>query len=427
VPFPGRRRARAGLAVLVVAALAGGAVVVVLVSGGATNAPPQAASRLGGQSPAASRVGLLDALATVLAEPAKGGPAVPSSIRDLAARLPIKRQVAQLFAVGFEGQQPRAPFFEGLRGRDWGAVVLTADNYTGDPSQLAALAGEVRVVARDAGHVPPLVGAAQIGGEASAFANLPPRAPVDVAATLTPPRAQGLARLAGAQLRLLGVTMTLAPVADVASAASPLAAQSFGEDPALVARYVRAAVDGYRQARIVSAVGHFPGQGAGSADPDEAVSTVGLSLSDLRARDLRPFAAVIRAAPVVLVSNAVYAAYDGVTPATLLPDVTTGLLRSTLGFRGVAMTDDLEAATQASGISIGEAAVQALRAGADLLYVSGPASDEEAAYRAVLAAVRSGRVKRPRIEGSVLRLLELKRTYGLIRPASAGAGASAGP
>jgi beta-N-acetylhexosaminidase len=118
----------------------------------------------------------------------------------------------------------------------------------------------------------------------------------------------------------------------------------------------------------------------------------------------------------MVVSNAVYAAYDGVTPAGLLPDVVDGLLRHGLGFKGVVMTDDLVSAAPVLGQSVARSAVQALRAGADLLYVSGDAGDQERAYRAVLTAVRRGTIPRARLRASVDRVLALKRRYGLLPP-----------
>jgi beta-N-acetylhexosaminidase len=121
-----------------------------------------------------------------------------------------------------------------------------------------------------------------------------------------------------------------------------------------------------------------------------------------------------------MVSNAVYAAYDGVTPAVLLPDVVGRLLRRDLGFSGVVMTDDLVSTAPVLGHSLPTTAVEALEAGADMLYVSGGTAQQERAYRAVLAAVRRGKISRERLRISVERVLALKRGYGLLpapRPA----------
>ncbi|HEY8866725.1 MAG TPA: glycoside hydrolase family 3 N-terminal domain-containing protein, partial [Solirubrobacteraceae bacterium] len=146
---------------------------------------------------------------------------------------------------------------------------------------------------------------------------------------------------------------------------------------------------------------------------DNANATVGLSLAELRHRDLLPFAAVIHRTPVIQVSNAVYAAYDGVTPAVELQQVVGGLLRKRMRYGGVVMTGDLAATAPVLGETVGTAAVHALQAGSDLLYVSGGPTQQEQAYGAVLRAVHSGRIARDRLELSVLRVLALKRRYGL--------------
>jgi beta-N-acetylhexosaminidase len=324
--------------------------------------------------------------------------------------LPLPRAVAQLFMVGTEAQYPADPFFGRLRSRDWGAVVIGPDNVV-DQGQAAALTGELGVVARQARHLPPLVAAQQAGGPASAFPDLPPRAQ-PLAGDRTPDDARAEARSAARALRDLGVRMTVAPVADVGTAAGPVEDQVFSDDARRVTRLTAAAVDGYRRGRVVAAVGHFPGEGSASADPDVANATVGLSLPELRRRDLRPFAAVARRAPVVVMSNAVYAAWDGVSPATVLPEPVR-VLRRDLGYRGVVMTPDLTSTAPVLGVGVGTAAVQALEAGVDMLYVSGGPAQQEAAYRGVLRAVRRGRISRERLRLSLDRVLALKRRYGL--------------
>jgi beta-N-acetylhexosaminidase len=147
-------------------------------------------------------------------------------------------------------------------------------------------------------------------------------------------------------------------------------------------------------------------------------------LSELRRRDLRPFAAVARRAPVIQMSNAVYAAWDGVTPATVLPDAIGGLLRGDLHYRGVVMTPDLTSTAPVLGVGVGTAAVKALEAGADVLYVSGGPAAQETAYSAVLRAVRKGRISRERLRLSLQRVLALKRRYGL--PVAVGRRAARG-
>ncbi|HEY8638746.1 MAG TPA: glycoside hydrolase family 3 N-terminal domain-containing protein [Solirubrobacteraceae bacterium] len=355
---------------------------------------------------------LLDALAPLLAPQSAGAGATGANGHHAPAGprlpLPLGRAVAQLFVVGFPGRDVTAPILKRLHGRDWGGVLLQRTNFV-DPVQLTTLTTAIAQAAHDAHHVAPIVALAQVGGTASELPTLPPAPEPAVGATRSPRQAAQQAAAAAAALKPLGVSMTLAPDADLSVAAGPAQERSFSDDPAVATRMTAAAVRAYRDAKMISAVGRFPGEGAASQDPEQGAATVGLSLAQLRAADLRPFVAIAKAAPAIAMSDAVYAAWDGVTPATLLPDAVR-LLRG-LGFRGVIVSGDLTAATAVTGGTVAQAAVDALRAGVDLLVVPGDATDQESAYRAVLDAVRRGILKRSRIVDAVKRVLALKRAY----------------
>ena len=154
---------------------------------------------------------------------------------------------------------------------------------------------------------------------------------------------------------------------------------------------------------------HFPGYGN---KPDTQTDMVrdSRSLESLESFDLLPFAAGIDAgADAILVSHTIVEAFDTEHPASLSPAVHE-YLRSTMGFQGVIMTDDLvmEAITKAYGPE--EAAVSAILAGNDLLC----SSEYQIQYAAVLNAVQSGRISGEHLESSVRRVLEWKRELGLI-------------
>ncbi|PTL58259.1 glycoside hydrolase family 3 N-terminal domain-containing protein [Paraconexibacter algicola] len=320
--------------------------------------------------------------------------------------VPVDRAAARLFVVGFPGTTPNAPFFARMRVREWGGVLLTRPNYV-EPGQLRTLAAGVGAAARAAGHDEPFVVARQAGGEDSAFGNLPPDAQFD---QLSPEDAADQARRSAAQLRALGVTMTLAPDADLGSIGGPWDGRGFAADVPDVTAKTVAAVRAYRRGNVAAVVGHFPGEGAASADPARTTATVGLGLDELRAADMQPFLEVAPDAAVVQMSGALYAALDGVTPATLLPQA-VALLRKEARFDGVVLSADLGAAAFASGTTPGDAAVDALRAGCDLLLLPGDATDQEQAVRTVVRAIRSGALPAARVREALGRVAALKRRY----------------
>jgi beta-N-acetylhexosaminidase len=328
----------------------------------------------------------------------------------LANRMPLAQQVAQLFMVGVDGDGSDAVASVGIP--DVGGVVLTSTNFVSN-SQVGALVGDLNTAAHSAGAQPPLIAATQEGGGQTAFPDLPPESEPTIGATGNPAVAGAQAVLAGKSLHTLGVQMTLAPLADVDTLQGALTGRLFSTDPHAVARFALAAVAGYHRAGVISAVGHFPGSGAASADPDQMSATVGLTMAELQARDLVPFAAVAPSAPVIVMSNAAYVAFDGVTPAGLLAQAVS-LLRNTYGFGGVVMTDDLDATLDPTGDDPGQVAVQALDAGDDLLYITGPASEHLQAYDGVLAAAQRSALARRLVQAALLRDLTLKADYGIL-------------
>jgi beta-N-acetylhexosaminidase len=343
-----------------------------------------------------------------------GRPDAGAQVRALARRMPIENRVAQLFLLGFEGQDLTAPIFEQLRGRGLGAIAFGSHNYV-SADQLALLAGETSLIAEQEGHVAPWVLAPQEGGELNAFPDLPPAtapADLDSAASAFKEAVEAAAALRGA-----GLDGVLAPVVDVAAPDGPaVGARAFSDDPRDVAGYARAVVDAYRAESMLTAPAHFPGLGSGSEDTRLGLSQVGSSIDVLRARDLVPFRAAIDAgAPAITMSNGLYVTDDFVTPGSLSAALIGGLLRRELGFRGIVITDDLADPAVTALTTVPEASVDAIRAGVDLLFISGPPAVQDDAYDAVLRAARSGAIPPARLREALLRNLSLKRNYGLIR------------
>jgi beta-N-acetylhexosaminidase len=418
-----------GLVVVIVA-------VVLLVGGGDQgHAVPEGGSSFGAGPPElpAKRAGLLDALAPVLGEdgaapasapaaasaatPSRAVPAAPrgatasatSTTATAAGALPASeaRSAARLFLVGFGG--PRAPrdLLERFALHEWGGVVLEPGNGV-SPQQVASLVARIRGAALRARHEPPLIAASQLGGDLDA---VPVGAPLQSAATDA--RAARAAALGVAKaLHPLGIRMVLAPDADIGFAGGPWEGIAFSDDAATVADLTAAAVSGYEDGAVAPVPGHFPGEGAASGDPAVEAATVGLTLKELRERDLRPFAAIAGHAPAIQLSAATYVAWDGVTPATLLPGV-VDLLRKDLRFGGVIVSGDLAAASLANGQPVADLAVQAIKAGVDLVWIPGDAADQDAAWRAVVRAMRTGEIPQSRVAEALRRVAVLRASYGV--------------
>jgi beta-N-acetylhexosaminidase len=342
------------------------------------------------------------------------GEQVPEEVRSLVESLTPEQKVDGVLMVGFEGADPSAPILEELRARQLGGIVVRGENWL-DAAAGAALIDEIRRAARDGGVVPPLVAAAQEGGEYRALADLPPESrQLDIGDQGSPELAQARARETGEAMRDAGLDMNLAPVADVATLDSPVADRAYSDDEGLAALMTAAAIRGCAEAGIACAARHFPGLGAASGSTDDGPATVGLDPAALAARDLVPFeAAFAEGAPAVVLSHAFYVGYDPVTPGSLSPEIVRGLLRDELGFTGVAITDDLATGAIRATSGVRGATVDAINAGADMLLVEDP-EEAAGARAALLEAVEAGDVPERRLDEAIGRVLALKLSLGLI-------------
>ena len=209
-------------------------------------------------------------------------------------------------------------------------------------------------------------------------------------------------RVIGRRLSALGIDMNLAPCADVNSdPRNPvIGVRSFGSDPGLVARHVRAAVDGLQSVGVAACVKHYPGHGATVDDSHLALPVIDLDVPDLRRRELVPFGAAVDAgAASIMTAHIVVSRVDDV-PATR-SQRTIGMLRNGLDYDGVIVSDALDmAGVHGAGIAagdvtpemIGYAAVASLDAGCDLLCLGARQGPDvpAAAVRAIVQAAEAG-------------------------------------
>ena len=217
--------------------------------------------------------------------------------------------------------------------------------------------------------------------------------------------------------RAVGIHMAFAPDADVNSnPANPIInTRSFGEDPARVSAFVTSAVKGIQDNGMLATVKHFPGHGDTETDSHLALPVVGATWGRLDTLELVPFRAAIKAdVDAVMSAHIALPGIDSgrVRPATVNPDVLTGVLRDSLGFHGLTVTDALNMQGVVSKYGAGEAAVLAFEAGADLLLMP---ADVGQALDALTHAVQSGRISEARLNRSVRKLLVVKQRLGLFR------------
>lgn len=291
-----------------------------------------------------------------------------------------------------------------------GFVFLGEPAASAGPALRSSLAG-LDADAAGAGQVEPWMSTDTEGGPVSRLANVLGAIPSarQMAAQWTPSQVESAMESRGTAMRNLGITMDLAPVLDTANPTDQVAYESqrsFSATPHVVSAYGAAFAAGLRAAGVVAVGKHFPGLGHASADTDTGPSE-DPSLSQLRADDLVPFTRVVASGlPVVMVGHPVVPGLTGGLPASLSP-ATYALLRTTLHFGGVTMTDALGAgAISAAGYNEPAAAVAALRAGVDMPMIS--ATTWQATVQAIVQALSDGSLARSQVDASVTRILAAK-------------------
>ena len=211
----------------------------------------------------------------------------------------------------------------------------------------------------------------------------------------------------GAYLKEIGFNVDLAPVADVTGESSPLKDRSYGNDAQTVGTMVSNMVEGIEGTGVSSCLKYFPGIGSADEDTENGRVEITKSLDEMKTEEFVPFQAGIDAgADFVMVSNVIASGVDtdGV-PSSLSKVVITDVLRNQLGFEGVVITDKLSAPAITQYYTSGEAAVNAITAGADMILQ--PENYDEA-YEAVLAAVQDGTISEERINESLRRIYRIK-------------------
>ena len=229
--------------------------------------------------------------------------------------------------------------------------------------------------------------------------------------------AETFGRITAQEARAIGIHWNFFPDADVNSnPANPIInTRSFGEDPKQVGDLVTAYIKGAHEAGMLTTVKHFPGHGDTATDSHLGVASVNGDRAHLDSIELPPFRQAIAAGvDSVMVAHVTVPALDSDPNhvATISPPIVSDLLEKQLAFKGVIVTDALDMAglTHLFASNIGREAVEAFKAGNDLLIIP---PDLGASYEAMLRAIRSGEISEKRLNASVLKILKMKSGLGL--------------
>lgn len=325
-----------------------------------------------------------------------------------------KEKIGQLFAFGFDGTNPSKEIIDLIKNEKIGTVIYFSRNIK-DVKQVWELSRDLQ----SHSDIPLFVTADQEGGIVTRFTEGVTLSPSNMAigATSNPKHAEAISEIIGEELRILGVNMNLAPCIDVNNNPNNpvIGVRSYGEDPRKVSQMGRAAVRGYRKAKIASVAKHFPGHGDTDMDSHLDMPVISYGIEHIEKTELYPFKDAINDdVECIMISHISFPALEKSNiPSTLSKNIVTGLLREKLNYKGVVMTDCMEMKAISNQYNMGEAAIMAIEAGNDIVLISHTYELQKEAISRVINAVHEGRISEERINKSVQRIMKLKEKLEL--------------
>ena len=331
--------------------------------------------------------------------------------------LDLEAKAAQVLLIGIQGAGTPSASTLGLIGRmPVGGVVLFSFNLPDQPAAVGDFTGALQAAAaRNGSGLPLIVAIDHEGGSVFRFkgegiTRIPPPSEVGSRGERY---ASVLGAAAGAELRALGVNMALAPVVELLTDSNKrfLGSRSYGRTASVVDACAGAYIEGLQEKGVAAVAKHFPGNAA--EDPHEGLPVLKVDRAAYEREYAPRFESAIRRGVAgVMLSHVAFPALDASGPATLSRPVVAAELKGRLGFRGVAITDDLYMKALSASMGPERAAVKALAAGADLLMLSAMGG-AEGVRDAIALAVRSGELPAERLDDAARRVLELKLRFGL--------------
>lgn len=288
--------------------------------------------------------------------------------------LELDRKIGQLFMAGIPGTQLDEGTANLIRRYHLGGVILFSRNIE-NPVQLAMLCRDLQDTSQRYYDSPILLAVDQEGGRVARlkepFTVFPGNAAIGMDHRPVE-RAVEFAEIVAREMAMVGLNMNLAPVMDVqrGEPEKHLIGRTFGEDPQRVALLGRTVIKILQENGVMAVAKHFPGLGRTLFDPHFDLPRIDVDMKEMEEVHLLPFrAAIEEGVSGIMTSHAIYPVLDADGPATLSSTILTRLLREKMGFEGLIITDDLEMGAIAGHEGVGNGALRAFEAGADILLI----------------------------------------------------------
>jgi beta-N-acetylhexosaminidase len=322
-------------------------------------------------------------------------------------KMPLSDKIGQLFIVGVSGKRVSPDMANHLKDLSPGGVILFRRNIQ-SKSQLLSLTKALQ-------RATPSYKFIAVDQEGGSVVRLPTRPKMPSAAVVGALNDVALTEELGLRigrvLRTYGINMNLAPVLDVASAHGGfLKSRAYSSDPKVVGENGTAFARGLISAGILPTAKHFPGLGSVSKDPHTEAVSIESSAENLESTDIEPFKQFASLAPAaVMLSHAEYPSLDSQrNPATFSRKITTEILRESVGFKGLVITDDLLMSGAGQKMPLKKRLITALSSGTDMLLFAWSPKSQLRAKKLIEAAVKENLIAVSLIDEKVEKIFEAK-------------------
>jgi len=339
-------------------------------------------------------------------------------INNIINKMTLSQKVGQMFVVGFSGTTMSSSLSSAIENYKFGNVIYMGANCN-NPETLAEMSNDIQNKMVSSNLVPAFISTDQEGGRVARLTNGGTHFISQMALCATGDYnnayLEGVA--VAEELLSYGINMDFAPVLDVNNnPENPIIGiRSYAENPVSVALCGNNVIKGFKETGLVACPKHFPGHGNTSVDSHYGLPKITSSLEELYQIELAPFiSAIANGTDAIMTTHIIFSAIDEDYPATLSEKVLQGLLRNTLGYEGLIVTDGMGMAAIASHYGTPDvSSVLAVKAGVDILLYTG-LSDPKTAHTAIVKAVNNNEITEERINESVRRILLTKLKYGII-------------
>ncbi|KAA0561802.1 beta-N-acetylhexosaminidase [Bacillus sp. CH30_1T] len=335
---------------------------------------------------------------------------------DILSTMSLDEKIGQMIIAGVNGTQDGENTKTLIQEHKVGGFIFFSDNLSG-PRQTVQFLNYMK---KDNVNnpLPLLLSVDQEGGKVTrlpgGLVNFPTNK--KIGALNDPDVSFEVGTILGKELKEYGFNLDFAPVLDVNSNPNNpvIGDRSFSDHPDIVSELGIQTMRGIQSEGILSTIKHFPGHGDTSVDSHLELPVVNKSIQELESLELIPFKeAINNGADLVMVAHILLPKIDDTYPSSLSKNVITDLLRKKLNYNGVVITDDMTMKAITNNYGMGQATVQSVKAGSDLILIAHDYNKALAAIDALKKAVQNGEISEGRIDASVSRIIELKQAYKL--------------